>query len=141
MKNAKPPHPNPPPEYQGRGQLLLMAALFLVLVVGCKRRGQAVSGSLPATAQAAGVHQGANVMLMLDGAPVAFPPISLRARATGGGVAVRLSTPAADGEKGNSLFFDLMLEDVEDPANLAGATWHFRSDDRERADTLNGLGL
>jgi hypothetical protein len=39
------------------------------------------------------------------------------------------------------LYFDLILEDVEDPANLVGATWHFRSDDPERADTLNGLGL
>jgi hypothetical protein len=76
---------------------------------------------------------------MLDGSPVAFPPVSLRARAAGNGVAVRLST--VSGEQANSLYFDLTLTEVEDPADLAGATWHFRSDDPERADTLNGLGL
>jgi hypothetical protein len=82
--------------------------------------------------------------LSIDGAPVACPAVHLHATPTGGGLAVHLTTPSADEESDNSLYFDLLLDGVDTPENLPGASWHFRSDDDddpERADTLNGIFL
>lgn len=131
-----------------RRWMAVMALAAGMAFGGCKRRAAdvpAATGSgATTTAMAATLpvqQAGADVMLMIDGAPVAFPAVSMRAVATGGGVNVRLSTPTADPQSGNSLFFDLTLADVDGPANLPGATWAFHNDDAERADTLNGIFL
>jgi hypothetical protein len=129
-----------------------LLALSVIIVGGCKRRSAAtplaatMSPSSPPPASTAPAPQSIEpqVPLSIDGAPVAFPAVHLRATATGGGLAVRLTTPSADEESDNSLFFDLLLDDVDAPENLPGASWHFRSDDDddpERADTLNGIFL
>jgi hypothetical protein len=117
---------------------MLLGAAFIGLT-GCKRDAvpPAASTSMPASQPI----NTSTFALTIDGIPIKFPQVVLYAQSTGGGVAVQFNTPTADAETGNALNFDLTLEDIDNPANLAGAAWHFRSDDAERPDTLNGITL
>ena len=94
---------------------------------------------MPATQPASLSAQGET--LLIDGKPITFPRVILHAESTGGGVAVRFNTLDGPAEEGNAIHFDLTLDDIDDPANLPGAAWHFRNDDTERAETLNGISL
>ena len=106
---------------------------------GCKRGARTPApatttpASTPATRSAAS--------LSIDGAAFTLPRVVLYAESTGSGVTVQLGTPATDPESGNAISFDLALDDIDDPDDLPGATWHFRSDDEERAESLNGILL
>ena len=127
-----------------RSTITLLAILFIPLA--CKRPSPtplaATVTPTPAASPApASKPAGPPVELSIDGAPVAFPPIHLHATATGGGLSVRLTTPTANEESDNSLYFDLLLAEVDAPRDLAGAVWHFHNDDPERMDTLNGIFL
>jgi hypothetical protein len=124
--------------------LLVVVVLFIPLA--CKRQSPTplaatVSPAPPASPAPVSQPVGSPVELSIDGAPVAFPPVQLRATATGGGLSVRLTTPTANEESDNSLYFDLLLDEVDAAQDLPGASWHFRSDDSERSDTLNGIFL
>jgi hypothetical protein len=116
----------------------LLCAAFLC-VMGCKRDAMTpvASTSRPSSQPT----NTSSITLTIDAIPIEFPQVVLHAQSTGGGVAVQFNTPTANAETGNALNFDLTLEDIDDPANLAGAAWHFRSDDAERPDTLNGIAL
>ena len=79
--------------------------------------------------------------LAIDDTPTEFPPIELTARSNGNNVTVQIGTPTADPEKDNAIHLDFTLEEIDDPSNLAGAAWQFKSDDPERAGTLNAITL
>ena len=116
----------------------LCAAVFCF--GGCGK-GDADSARLLPTQQSAANPLPHGISLSIDDAAVWFPDGELRAQATGNGVAVQLSTPSADSDKGDSFNFDFTLQDIDDPANLAGTAWHFSTDDPERSETLNRVTL
>ena len=120
--------------------LNLSLCIALFSFGGCGK-GDAESARLLPTKQTTANPSVHGVSLSIDDASVLFPEGELRAQATGNGVAVQWSTPSADAANGNSFNFDFTLEDIDDPANLAGAAWHFSNDDPERSETLNGLTL
>ena len=120
--------------------LNLSLCIALFSFGGCGK-GDAESARLLPTQQTNANVSAHEVSLSIDDSPVLFPEGELRAQATGNGVAVQWSTPSADAANGNSFNFDFTLEDIDDPANLAGAAWHFSNDDPERSETLNGLTL
>lgn len=117
----------------------ILLCATLICYTGCKRDVEqpVASTSKPASQPT----KTSGFTLTIDGVPIEFPQVMLRAESTGGGVAVQFNTPTTNAETGNALNFDLTLDDIDDPANLAGAAWHFRSDDDERPDTLNGITL
>src|SRR5438874_11537691 len=107
--------------------------------IGCKRRGESSISPAPPPATRPASRSAQPVTLNVDGTSIAFPPAELRLAATGGGVVAHLSMPPTD--SGNSLYFDIVLEDIDDPANIDGAVWEFKNDDSQRSDTLNGIFL
>jgi hypothetical protein len=119
-----------------------MFVLALVLLSGCKRDSDVPSSTARiASTQPTTTTVPTSAILTIDNATVRFPPLHLLAESTGGGVSVRLTTPAAHPSTANVINFDLTLEDVDDPADISGAAWHFRTDDPERRDTLNAITL
>jgi hypothetical protein len=128
------------------GSTLPLLVVILSVPLACKRQAPTplaatVTPSPSAAPAPASGPSGPPAELSIDGAPVAFPPVQLRATATGGGFSVHLTTPAANDESDNSLYFDLLLDDVDAPEDLPGAIWHFQTDDPEHTDTLNGIFL
>lgn len=114
---------------------------FLCFCDGACGKGEKDSVQLLPSSQPGKHRNGLELTLMIDGTPVLFPGVEMRAQATGNGVAMQIDTPALDSVGGNALNFDLTLEEIEDPADLTTASWHFSTDDPERLDTLNGITL
>ena len=106
--------------------------LSIILVAGCKRE----AATAPPTTRAQPMP---SVTLRIDGVPVVFPLARILLQSTGAAVSVQIS--AASNTSPNSISLDLTLEDIDDPANLPGAEWTFRTEDSGREDTLNRIML
>ena len=114
---------------------------FLCFYDGGCGKGEKDSAQLLPTTRPNQNRASPELTLMIDGVPVLFAGVEIRAQATGTGVSVQIDTPEMDSAGGNGLNFDLTLEEIEDAADLTTASWHFSTDDTERPGTLNGITL
>lgn len=119
---------------------MVVACCVTWIVCGCGKRDADPALSGPAT-QSTANNVSHGISLKIDDVEVLFPNVEFHAYDTGNGVAVDLSAPLANAGPGNTLNLGMTLEDVDVPANLAGAAWSFSTDDEERADTLNEITL
>jgi hypothetical protein len=117
---------------------LSLLILIGVLLGGCKR----TSPSNHTTAA-----PGARVVAMppanleIDGKAYAFGPVHISVQAIGGALSIQITAPAADEDDANGLNFDFLLDDVDSPADLSGASWHYVSDSNERSESVNEISL
>jgi hypothetical protein len=127
---------------------LISAACILLCSFGCKRSPIPLASATPSTTQSTTPRAqpdtqptSSRITLTINGSPITFPPAELQLTHSGSAMLAQLTTHAVDPDPGNALHFDLLLDDLDDPANLAGAQWQFKADDAERAETLNGIFL
>jgi hypothetical protein len=117
---------------------IVILLVFFAGVGGCKRTN---SPSAPSTTGAPPTAAQSSTSLEIDGETVGLPPVQIRAQAIGGALSVQLATAGSDEGKGNELNFNFVMDDVDDPANLAGASWHFAADNSARSEMLNEISL
>lgn len=126
-----------------RFPVALLCLLTLCLATACKRRDS--TAATPATQPSPAAAKPAIVpstraTLTIDAVDVTFPAMQMRVTDPGDGAAVTLATIPSDDPDDNVLSLDMQLPEA-DPKDLSGAEWHFKSDDKERAVTLNTIVL
>jgi hypothetical protein len=137
---------------------LLMLAGCGFLIVGCDRGGgspqssQANSAdttqpSAPvASAAAQHATEPANSYLVINNHEESFPRAMLRITSTDGKVLARLYSDDPSGvlsgnQNVNTYDFDMALDDISDPADIAQAVWTSKSPSSQRQDTPYGIFL
>ena len=112
----------------------ILGAIFaFALTSGCKRDSTQTAPPPPQAKRPAAQ------MLNIEGVNVMFPPVRIRAQATGGAVAVQII--AISDATPHTIELDLTVNDIDDPANLPGAAWHFQDDSAERGETVSRIML
>ena len=123
--------------------LAVILWIAMLCVTSCKRRAPApaVTQVTSPTSTTRPAQVPVNVLL-IDGERVAFSPVTVRLRDTGGAVNAILQSAPADSDTGNAIYFDLTLDDIDGVDAIRFAEWHFQADENsDRADSLNGIFL
>jgi hypothetical protein len=125
--------------------LYILCALLALATPACKRKSTVtpiLPASQPPQSPASRPAEPARprAILTIDGVEVSFPPMTLHVTDPGQGAAATLATIPTNDPDDNVLRLDMTMPDA-DPADLSTAEWHFKTDETERAVTLNAIVL